>query len=236
MSKIQKSVDEHASRERERLAAERQSWELKVQTQTAENRRQTDMMSLHAENLEKRRDRLDQLREDLETRHQELLQTQIAVDEAWAQLAQVTGDEGAKERVEQSREQLAEYVRNLREGLNQQRRELDEARSQFENQKESFRGDKQQLTDWVAERESQLRRREEQLQTQFTQIEAQETAWQQSRDNWQRERLEAERIIRDLLAQLSQSSDSDATEPDFSGLPDAPGLLALSRFLENNAS
>ena len=92
-------MDEHASRERERLAAERQSWELKVQTQTAENRRQTDMMSLHAENLEKRRDRLDQLREDLETRHQELLQTQIAVDEAWAQLAQVTGDEGAKERV-----------------------------------------------------------------------------------------------------------------------------------------
>ena len=106
------------------------------------------MMSLHAENLEKRRDRLDQLREDLETRHQDLLQTQIAINEAWAQMAHVTGDEGAKDRVEQAREQLADYIRNLRDGLNQQRRELDEARAQFESQKETFRGEKQQLTDW----------------------------------------------------------------------------------------
>jgi chromosome segregation ATPase len=194
------------------------------------------MMSLHAENLEKRRDRLDQLREDLETRHQDLLQTQIAINEAWAQMAHVTGDEGAKDRVEQAREQLADYIRNLRDGLNQQRRELDEARAQFESQKETFRGEKQQLTDWVANRESHLRRHEEQLQTQFTQIETQETAWQQSRDTWQRERLEAERIIRDLLAQLSLSNDSNISGADFSGLPETPGLLALSRFLENNAA
>jgi hypothetical protein len=39
-----------------------------------------------------------------------------------------------------------------------------------------------------------------------------------------------------LLTQLSQSNDSGAIEHEFSGLPDAPGFLALSRFLENNAA
>ncbi len=121
------------------------------------------MMTQHAGNLEKRRQRLDRLREELEGRHQELLETQIAVDEAWAQLAQVTGDDGAQERVDRAREQLAEYVRSLREGLNEQRRELDEARQQFEEQRECFRNDRQQLTESMAERESQLRRQEERL-------------------------------------------------------------------------
>ena len=114
------------------------------------NRRQSDLITLHAENLEKRRDRLDRLRGELEQRHQELLETQIAVDEAWAQLSQVTGDDNATERVNQTREQLADYCRSMREGLNVQRREIDEAREQLESQKEAFRSEGQQHTDTAA--------------------------------------------------------------------------------------
>lgn len=74
------------------------------------------------------------------------------------------------------------------------------------------------------------------MQSQFSQLETQETSWLKARDAWQRERLEAERIIRDLLTQLSQSNDSDADGQIHNGLPDTPGLLALSRFLDNNAA
>ena len=105
--KLHQSVESHSERERERLAAERESWELKLESQSAENRRQTDILALHAENLEKRRTRLDSLRSEIETRHSELLETQLAVDEAWAQLSQVTGDDAVQTRVDQTRSQLS---------------------------------------------------------------------------------------------------------------------------------
>jgi chromosome segregation ATPase len=216
-------------REENRIAETQQAWELARETQSAENRRQSDLISLHAENLEKRRDRLDRLRGELEQRHQELLETQISVDEAWAQLSQVTGDDNATERVNQAREQLADYCRSMRDGLNVQRREIDEAREQLEAQKEVFRSENQQQTDTAADRESQLRRREEHLDTVRSQLKEQADSWQHDRDAWLTERLEAERIIGQLLDEISRTGIPVPEEVLESQLPELPTLLGQTR-------
>lgn len=234
LARMQQSVESSAEHERQRLMAERQAWELKVQTLAAENSRQSDMVALHAENLESRRARLDQLREELEVRHRETLETRMAVDEAWAQLAQVTGDENAAQRVDASRETLSEYYRALREGMETQRQEVADARQLFEQQKTEFRSEQQTFTDWVAQREQQLRRQEDQLQSQLAQVADQEKSWQKARDTWLSERLEAERIIRQLLSELSVSIDT-ASGTRVTELPEMPSLLGLARFLDNAA-
>ncbi len=234
LAKLQTSLEMSAENERQRLASERQAWELKVQTQAAENRRQTDLITLHAENLEARRERLDKLREELEERHGKLLETQMAVDEAWAQLQQVTGDENATARVEKSRETLSEYFRMLRENLGAQQREFDEQRAQFEQRKSDFRTEQQSFTDWVAQREEHQRRQDEQLEAQLAQLTAQEASWQRARDVWLTERLDAERIIRQLLTELSTSIETASGQRAID-LPEMPSLLGLSRFIENAA-
>jgi chromosome segregation ATPase len=149
-------------------------------------------------------------------------------------MAQVTGDEQATQRVEAARETLSDYYRALRESLDTQRQEVDETRQQFEQQKIDFRSEQQTLTDWIAQREQQLRRQEEQLQSQLTQIADQEQSWQRARDTWLTERLEAERIIRQLLSELSTSIDT-ASGTRATELPEMPSLLGLARFLDNAA-
>ncbi|MCH8138511.1 MAG: hypothetical protein IH926_06105, partial [Proteobacteria bacterium] len=68
--------------ERERLRDERRNWDQERQAQSAELRRQQDMLELHAENLEGRRERLDRLRAELEETHNSTLEMRIAVEEA----------------------------------------------------------------------------------------------------------------------------------------------------------
>ena len=227
-AKLHHAVESHSTRERERLAAERESWELKLQSQSAENRRQADIVALHAENLEKRRSRLDGLRTEIEARHSELLETQLAVDEAWAQLTQATGEDGVQERVDQTRNQLSEFYTSLREGLVAQQAESQTAVEQLDLQRQEFHLERQQFTEVLGDQEQQLRRRENSLRDQLAQVEQQEADWRQARDAWIRERLEAEQTIRNLLAELVEAPDThgEAVRPaDLLNLPGLSGLL-----------
>ena len=226
--KLHQSVESHSARERERLSAERESWELKLQNQSAENRRQTDILALHAENLEKRRTRLDTLRTEIESRHSELLETQLAVDEAWAQLSQVTGDDGVQARVDETREQLSTFYTSLRQGLTSQQTDVEEARELLAQHRQEFHLERQQLTEAFADQEQQLRRRGESLRVQLGQVEQQEAEWQRARDAWIRERLEAEEIIRELLAELADAPERLEQNPLPADLMSLPGLLGLS--------
>jgi uncharacterized protein involved in exopolysaccharide biosynthesis len=86
----------------------------------------------------------------------------------------------------------------------------------------------------MAERESQLRRQEERLDSQVAEVSEREADWQQARETWQRERLEAERIIRELLDEVSAKLENELPG-ESRELPPIPSLLALSRFLDNAA-
>ena len=179
--------------------------------------------------------RLDSLRSEIETRHSELLETQLAVDEAWAQLSQVTGDDAVQTRVDQTHSQLSAFYTSLRKGLTSQQTDLEEAREQLAQQRQEFHLERQQLTEAFADQEQQLRRRSESLGMQLAQVEQQEADWQRARDGWIRERLEAEEIIRDLLEELADAPERVDENTLPTDLMSLPGLLGLAKMQGDTA-
>jgi hypothetical protein len=212
LAKARRAFENESQKDRDHLRNERETWDQERQSQHAEIRRQQDMLTLHAENLEGRRARLDQLRAELEETHRNTLEMRMAVEEAWAQLSQAAGGQVAKQRVDEAREALSEHYRHLREALSQQRQEIVEAQTLFQRQKDEFRDERQTLTEWVAERDEKLRLREEEVGREAAALDSRDVVWRDVRDRWMQEKIEAEQIIRDLLKQLDVLNDPNSIE------------------------
>lgn len=200
--------------DRERLLNERQAWDRDQETQQSELRRQQNMLKLHAENLEARRLRLDRLRAELEDTHRKTLEMRLSVEEAWAQLAQSTGPDVAKQRVDEAQAALAEHYKQSREDLIQHRQELERAQTQYQKQRDEFREERQALAEWVTERTAQLQQREQRAAESEQTLESREQAWQQKQQQWNQEKAEAEAVIRDLLKQISDQECAETTPAD----------------------
>jgi hypothetical protein len=204
LTRSRQAIEQSLGKDRARLDAERETWEQERQSQRAEIRRQQDVLALHAENLENRRRRLDQLRSELEDTHRRTLELRMAVEEACAQLAQAAGSSVAEERIEAARSALSDHYSQLRESILAERRETDRAIELFRKEKEEFRAERQTLTEWIGERDERLRMREAELRREAGTIETREAEWRAARDHWMTEKLEAETVIRGLLQQLSE--------------------------------
>lgn len=201
--KSQRAFEQFTEHDREKIRLEREDWGRERSSQLADLRRQQDMLALHANNLEARRERLDQLRTELEETHRTTLEMRMAIEEAWAQMTQACGVEVAEQRLAQAQQQLSGHYRGLREALIEQRRELDELRQAFQTQRDEFRAEQQTLAEWSATQERTLREREAALQTQAEQLNVRESAWRSASQRWINEKIEAEAVIRDLLEQLT---------------------------------
>lgn len=201
--KSQRAFQQFTEHDREKIKREREDWDRERSAQLADLRRQQDMLALHANNLEARRERLDKLRAELEETHRTTLEMRMAIEEAWAQMTQACGLEAAEQRLAQAQQQLSGHYRGLREALIEQRRELDELRQAFQTQRDEFRAEQQTLAEWAATQERTLREREAALQTQAEQLNLRESAWRSASQRWINEKIEAEAIIRDLLEQLT---------------------------------
>ena len=178
-------------------------WLKRATTQQSELRRQQNMLKLHAENLEARRLRLDRLRAELEDTHRKTLEMRLSVEEAWAQLAQSTGPDVAKQRVDEAQAALAEHYKQSREDLIQHRQELERAQTQYQKQRDEFREERQALAEWVTERTAQLQQREQRAAEAEQTLESREQSWHQKQQQWNQEKAQAEAVIRDLLKQIS---------------------------------
>lgn len=201
--KSQQAFDRSTAHDRERLKQDQEDWSRERAAQLADLRRQQEMLALHVQNLEGRRERLDRLRAELEETHRTTLEMRMAIEEAWTQLTQACGAAGAKERLEQAQQQLSGHYRHLREALAEQRRELEASRQQLQQQRDEFRREQQALSDWVAEKERTIRQNEAAVQHRLEQLHLQEAAWRSASQRWINEKIEAEAIIRDLLQQLT---------------------------------
>jgi hypothetical protein len=196
------------------LLNERQAWDSDQETQQSELRRQQNMLKLHAENLEARRLRLDRLRSELEDTHRKTLEMRLSVEEAWAQLAQSTGPDVAKQRVDEAQAALAQHYKQSREDLIQHRQELERAQTQYQKQRDEFREERQALAEWVTERTAQLQQREQQAAEMEQTIESREQTWRQKQEQWNEEKSHAEAVIRDLLKQLTDQENAGTTPAD----------------------
>jgi hypothetical protein len=196
--------DADIRREKARLRQEQDVWEQERRAQQAEVQRQQDLLTLHAENLEARRDRLDHLRTELEETHRRTLEMRMSIEEAWAQFSQTAGDDDARQRVDVATAALQEHYDQLSKTVTAQQQELFDAQTSFQKQRDEFRGERHQLTEWIAERESAFRNWEQQLRQEADKLDALSSDWRTARDGWQQEKVAAEGVIRSLLAQLSE--------------------------------
>ncbi|HBL42536.1 hypothetical protein [Gimesia sp.] len=203
-AELRRSVERYEQNQKQRMSGEYEVWQKERDAQKAELRRQHDMLALHAENLERRRERLDTLRAEVEETHRGTLEMRLALEEGWAQLTQLEGDDAARERLEKAREALAAHYRQLRESLSVERQELDHSQELFHRHRDEFRQERQDLSEWVAERDEQLRQRSEQLRFEAEQLAVRDAAWGQKRENWLQEKVSAEEVIRNLLEQLTE--------------------------------
>lgn len=219
------SFESESERDRNRLRLERETWLQERQAQRAELRRQQDAITVHAENLEARRSRLDQLRAELEETHRSTLEMRMAIEEAWAQLCQQQGNEAARSRVEAARNSFAEYYQHLQDALATHRSELQDAQQAFLRQRDEFNSERQTLALWMQERDESLRIWEDELRVEADKLDLRESAWRVARNRWNQEKIGAEEIIRDLLRQLTHLNGLDgaparAREP----MPPVPNL------------
>lgn len=200
--KSRRALEAGLAADRDQLVQDRESFERERDTTRADLRRQLDLLALHAENLETRRHRLDQLRAELEETNRKTLETRVAVEEAFSRLTQQAGPDVARQRVEESRQVLAEYYRFTRDALIQQRLEIDQAQQRLVQQRQQLDADRHALAAWGAEQQEQVTRRERQLDELRGEIDAREQDARTLRERWLSERREAEAVIRQLLEQL----------------------------------
>ena len=210
LAESRRMLEDSLGKNRRRLQSERETWEQERQAQRAEVRRQQDVLALHAENLEGRRSRLDQLRTELEETHRHTLEMRMAVEETCAQLAQSAGADVSQERIEIARRALSEHYSKLHEAVSRQQQETDEALVLFQKQKDEFRVERQTLTEWIAERDERIQLREEEVCRDAASLESREVEWRAAREVWMNEKLEAETVIRGLLQQLTVANDPNA--------------------------
>lgn len=199
-----KGLQEQLRRDQEELQRERAQWEQERDVQRADLRRQHDMLALHAENLESRRQRLDRLRAEMEDTNRQTLEMRLAVEESHAQLMRTVGTEEATRRIEEARAVLAEYYRHTRDSLMQQRQELEQLHARQARQRDEFLQEREALVEWLAQQERQLAGRDQELSQRKQALDAQEQNWRDISTRWTEERLQFETVIRDLLRQLGE--------------------------------
>jgi hypothetical protein len=197
-----RAQEDSLSRERERLTGERAHWEHERDVARADLRRQQDLLALHAENLETRRQRLDSLRAELEETNRKTLETRLAVEEAYSQLSRSAGPEETRMRVDEARAVMAEYYRGTRDSLVRQRQEIEQMQERLMQQRQELQAERESLAAWGLAREQKGIEREAALGAAREELDAREREARGLRERWLAERQEAESVIRDLLDQL----------------------------------
>jgi hypothetical protein len=202
--KERRAMEDRLAHETEELRSSRAAWEAERDSQKADLRRQQDMLALHADNLETRRQRLDHLRAELEETNRQTLELRLAVEETAAQLMQTAGSEVAQRRIDEAHAVLGEYYRHTRESLMGQRQELEQSLLKMQQQREEFRNERQLLVEWISQQEEQLAQREHALAVEREGTAGRENEWRNHAERLTNDKLQAESVIRDLLGKLSE--------------------------------
>lgn len=170
-------------------------------------------LAARGDQIAARQARLDTLRIELETTHRENLELRVALDETWIKLVQAAGPDEARQQLQANRLLVAEHFR-------EKEAELDQRRAQAQNETAGARKlidqldvRRRELSDWLAQSLTTLHRREEELKRWAAAINARESRSAANLRHWREQRSEAEGVIRGLLRQLSDATASELASP-----------------------
>lgn len=209
-TRVRRAWEDSVATSRAAFDTETSQWRQDAERQRLEIARQQEALGKHSESIDGRRQRLEKLRIELEETHRSNLELRLAVEEAWAQIAQAVGsDEEARLRVEQARQGLSLYYQELHAGLMAQRREVLDLENRLQHDRGEFHAERQTLVQWLSERDEALRLQEAEINARLHQAMQEEAAWRDIQNRWLAERLEAESVIRRLLGELGERHRED---------------------------
>ncbi len=172
--------------------------------------------------LDDRTQRLGRLRAELDQTQAETLEQRLVLEEARAAMvSDAQSPELARARIEQARQDVHLHFERLRSQLFAERDKLDAAAEDLAERQRQFRQDRADLEVYFRSRDEELNLRcsDSAVDEQARHAEKLEQRLHQLQETWQRERMEAERTIRTLLAQLDELETGRAktAEEDGSG-------------------
>lgn len=213
------------AREREAVFQQQEELARAIDEHAQDVERHQEMLTLQAENFEGRRQRLDRLRDELDQERQESLESRLVVEQVYSQTVHALDVAAAQERVQNARGKLFEHYRELRDALTRRRQECEQAQRQLIDRRDSFQAERDEQLQRVAEREEQLAARMLEMANQSAEFAARQSQFAAARDRWRQDRLEAERIIRNLLGELERGVNQVLEQSDASSIQPASGRI-----------
>jgi hypothetical protein len=213
-------ADQHQGREtdlasrEEEFTRERDAWVELRQEREAELERRETAVAAESDRLDKRRERLEGLRTELEETHRATLEMRMAIEEVWAQFSEAAGGETAKRRLAETQRRLQDDTQQARDTVERERKELALLQSAIQAQRHELAKESQEAAVAAKERREEFDRRSRAIAENAGSMRTREEQVHALREQWITEKIEVERIIRGLLVQLGQQSVQDpAAEP-----------------------
>ncbi len=200
-------------RERIKLAQRRAMPEPAVAAPTAPPRTADDDEQLAAkrrylvrleEELESRRQSLEQLRDELARAHRESLEMRLAAEELWGQLSGTAPPALLTQALGEVRRRLADHYRLAEAELEERRKELSSLEQRLADQADRVKRRQQDLYAWVAKRQEELDRQSQDLSQRQTELTREQVRLKRGADDWLSERAGYQEEIRRLMSKLRQ--------------------------------
>jgi hypothetical protein len=193
------------SREQE-FVRERDAWIESRQDREAELERRETLVAAESDRLEKRRERLEALRSELEETHRATLEMRMAIEEVWAQLSETAGVETAKRRLAETQRRLQDDTQQARDTIERERKELVLLQASVQSLRHELAKESQDAAIAAKERREELEHQSRALSDNAAGLRTREEQLHALREQWIGEKIEVERIIRGLLIQLGQQA------------------------------
>ncbi len=192
--------------ERERLQAEQ------AQTQ-AELQRKREALQKQSQKLDECRAGMEQMRSELLSLHRETLEIRLATEELWVQLSGAAPPAALTRSLGRIRSKLADQYRLAVAELQREKAELESVRSQLAAQYQKLEERRKHFEQWAAQQQEALQQQANLLIAREQEIRRQEVQLRDSARLWESERLDYQRQILRLQAQLAGQSTTKT--PDF---------------------
>jgi hypothetical protein len=195
------------------LVRERDAWLQMRQEREAELEQRETLVAAENDRLDKRRERLEGLRSELEDTHRTTLEMRMAIEEVWAQLSETAGVETAKRRLAETQRRLQDDAQQARETIERERKELALMQSSVQSLRHELVKETQEAAVAAKERRGEFDRRNRTLSENAAALRTREEKSHELREQWIGEKIEVERIIRGLLIQLGQQAPLEKPVP-----------------------
>ncbi|MDZ4821671.1 MAG: helix-turn-helix domain-containing protein [Planctomycetota bacterium] len=188
----------HTERQQQHKRQEEQSRRAETEL---ENRNHA--LQLANDHLELRRAAVEQMRGELTLMQRDTLETRLAAEQILAQLAGAIPPAQLTHQIARSRSKLVDYYRLQNDELTEQRQQLEALAAQLPVQHEKLHRQRRELEQSLQERQTELEKMAGQLAGREAELDRQQEMLTKQQIQWDHERVDYQRQIRRLLAEIA---------------------------------